>query len=197
MQRNLSHLLQEIQQLEAAVAARLRKKERKFFYVVLNRKVAFKDADRVAHRAGRMTTLKFLTSASFLSLLTAPVIYGFIVPALILDLSVGLYQAVIFPVYAIPKVKRSDYIALDRGQLLYLNWLERINCDYCGYVNGLVAYTREIASRTEQYFCPIRHAIQTLAPHPRHSYFLPYGDAVEYHAKVKKLQAQLRRTTKA
>ncbi|WP_456431173.1 hypothetical protein [Nitratifractor sp.] len=43
--------------------------------------------------------------------LTAPVIYGMIVPAAILDLSVTIYQAVCFPVYGIPKVRRRDYIA--------------------------------------------------------------------------------------
>ena len=49
--------------------------------------------------------------------LTAPVIYGMAVPLLILDLGVSLYQAMCFPIYGISKVKRSDYIVIDRQYL--------------------------------------------------------------------------------
>jgi len=39
---------------------------------------------------------------------------------------------------------------------------------------------REIAARTEQHFCPIRHAAKVPAPHSRYPHFLPYGDARAY-----------------
>jgi hypothetical protein len=178
--------------LEALVAARLKKAERKFFFTIINKKVTFRPLDQLRHRKRRMSLWRWLLDSSFLGILASPVIYAFIVPALILDAFAWIYQRSVFPVFSIPKVERSDYIALDRGQLLYLNWFERFNCDYCGYVNGLIAYAREIAARSEQYFCPIRHALKTLGLHPRHNYFLPYGDAAKYHAKLKKLQAQLR-----
>ncbi len=188
MQQNLRHLLDEIQELEAQVANQLKARERKFFYSVLRRKVSFDAATHAGHLAKRQTTLQFLSRASFMSLLTSPVIYAFILPALFLDACTAVYQRVIFPVYGIPLVQRSDYITLDRGQLPYLNWLERINCDYCSYVNGLMAYVREVAARTEQYFCPIRHAIKTLGLHPGHRYYLPYGDASDYHAKLEEIR---------
>lgn len=197
MKQDLRHLLSEIQRLEVQVAARLKKAERKFFFSILNDKVTFKLSDQVRHRLKRQTLWHFLMTSSFWAVLTSPLIYAFIVPLFLLDASAWVYQTIIFPVYGIPKVKRSDYIALDRGQLLYLNWLEQFNCNYCGYANGLIAYAREILARTEQYFCPIRHAIQTLGVHPRHNYFLPYGDAIQYHAKLKKLQSQLRKDNAA
>ncbi len=56
------------------------------------------------------------------------------------DLFISVYQAVCFPVYGIPKVRRKDYIAIDRNQLRYLNALEGFNCLYCSYGNGILAY---------------------------------------------------------
>ena len=38
--------------------------------------------------------------------------------------------------------ERARYLLLDRGDLPYLNWIERANCDYCGYANGLIAYAQ-------------------------------------------------------
>jgi hypothetical protein len=126
------------------------------------------------------------------SLLVAPMIYSLIVPLVLLDLWVRLYQAVCFPVYGIAKVDRSRYVLLDRGHLQYLNWIERVNCNYCGYANGLVAYAREIAARTEQYFCPIKHAHRSLGPHSHYSEFLDFGDAHAYKEELVKLRTELR-----
>ena len=37
--------------------------------------------------------------------------------------------------------------AFDRGGLKYLNLLERLNCAYCSYGNGVLAYGVEVAAR--------------------------------------------------
>ncbi len=123
--------------------------------------------------------------------LTAPVIYGMIVPAVILDLCVTVYQAVCFPVYGIPKVRRRDYIALDRHRLPYLNALQKLNCVYCGYFNGLIDYVREIASRTEQFWCPIRHARRVKGVPTRYWHFLRYGDGKDLNRRWKQLRKEL------
>jgi hypothetical protein len=80
-------------------------------------------------------------------------------PALILfDIAGEIYQAVCFPIYGIEKVKRSEYILImDRTKLPYLNWAEKIGCMYCGYANGFLLYAKEIAGRTEKYWCGIKH----------------------------------------
>jgi hypothetical protein len=109
-----------------------------------------------------------------------------------MDVFVSFYQFVCFPVYGIPKVKRKDYISLDRHRLSYLNSIEKINCDYCAYFNGLIAFVREVAAKTEQYFCPIRHALRTKGLHPRHALFLPYGDAANFQEKLKKISLAVR-----
>jgi hypothetical protein len=84
---------------------------------------------------------------------------------------------------------------MDRGQLNYLNWIEALNCLYCGYANGLIGYVREIASRTEQYWCPIKHALRITDPHQRYYEFLEYGDAGGYRARLSEFRERLRADT--
>lgn len=109
-------------------------------------------------------------------------IWGALLPALLLDLYVAIYQALCFPSYGIPKARRRDYFVMDRRRLPYLSGLEKLGCTYCSYFNGLVAYVQEVAARTEQYWCPIRHRLPLKATHSRYHRFLPYGDA-EAHRK--------------
>ena len=122
---------------------------------------------------------------------TAPFIYVIILPALLFDLFVTIYQALCFPAYGIPKVNRADYIVFDRRNLAYLNILEKLNCGYCSYVNGLIAYTREIAARTEKYWCPIKHVRKLIAPHAHYAGFIEYGDAETYLAQLEELRREL------
>lgn len=124
--------------------------------------------------------MKYVLNAHPLVIVTAPVIYALIVPLVLLDLFVTIYQAVCFPAYGIPKVRRGDYLVFDRYHLAYLNTLEKLNCAYCSYANGLIAYVREIAGRTEQYWCPIKHARRVIGAHPRYATFEDYGDADGY-----------------
>jgi hypothetical protein len=79
----------------------------------------------------------------------------------------------------------------DRAALQYLNALEKLNCAYCSYVNGVIAYVREIASRTGQYWCPIKHARRVLGAHPRYAAFEEYGDGVHYQARLRTLRVAL------
>jgi hypothetical protein len=79
-------------------------------------------------------------------LLTAPVIYSAIVPIALIDVWLTLYQTICFPVYGIPRVPRSRFLVVDRHHLAYLNGIEKLNCVYCGYANGMFAYLREVAT---------------------------------------------------
>lgn len=108
------------------------------------------------------------------------------------DIFVSLYQAVCFPVYGIPKARRKGYIAIDRNKLRYLNLLEGLNCMYCSYSNGMLAYVVEIAGRTEQHWCPIKHVRRIQYAHDRYSHFLPYGDASAYRERIDKVRDDFR-----
>ena len=127
--------------------------------------------------------MPYISASIILQLLTV------VIPALALDALASLYQVICFPIYGIPRVKRSEYVVIDRHALQYLNRLEKLNCVYCGYFNGLMGYLREIAARTEQYWCPIRHARPVKSVHSRYRRFFEYGDGKAYHdglAEVRK-----------
>jgi len=141
-------------------------------------------------RQQRVGLWRYLRGTRFTVLLTAPVIYaGWPVFAL-LDGFVSFYQAVCFPVYGIPKVRRRDYLVFDRADLPYLNAVEKFNCFYCSYGNGVAAYTREVAARTEQYWCPIKHARRMRAAHDRYPRFFDHGDAEAYRQGLNRLRRQ-------
>jgi hypothetical protein len=141
-------------------------------------------------RRYRVGLLRFLRTARPLVVLTAPVIYAGWIPFLLMDLFVTVYQWICFPVYGIPRVKRSEYLVFDREDLPYLNAIEKFNCFYCSYGNGVAAYTREIAARTEQYWCPIKHARRLHDAHSRYPHFFDHGDAEAYRAGLKRLRRQ-------
>ncbi|MEO5332696.1 MAG: hypothetical protein H7839_11790 [Magnetococcus sp. YQC-5] len=120
-------------------------------------------------------------------LLTVPVIWSVAIPLMMLDVIASLYQVICFPIYGIPIVDRSEFVIIDRYKLNYLSWIEKINCVYCEYGNGVLAYVREIASRTEERWCPIKHVRHPKDPHGRYTNFADYGDA---HAFIRKEQAR-------
>ena len=144
------------------------------------------------HKEMRRHLAKYIFTARPLVVLTAPLIYSLIIPFIILDVWVSIYQAICFRVYGIQQVKRSKYLIFDRAALQYLNALEKINCAYCSYCNGVAAHVREVASRTEQYWCPIKHAKRVVGAHPRYALFQDYGDGEQYRERVALLRAQLR-----
>jgi hypothetical protein len=141
-------------------------------------------------RSYRIGLLRYLAGARPLVVLTAPVIYFGWIPFILVDLFVTIYQALCFPVFGIPRARRADYLVFDREDLPYLNAIERFNCFYCSYANGVAAYTREVAARTEQYWCPIKHARRVLAAHDRYPAYFEHGDAEAYHQGLERLRKQ-------
>jgi hypothetical protein len=145
---------------------------------------SFSLEDLIEHRRLKISSWKHLRNTRWLVILTSPLIYACVIPFLLVDVSVALYQLVCFPIYGIPKVPRRDYLVFDRGRLAYLNTIEKIGCIYCSYANGLLAMITEIAARTEQHFCPIKHAHALKKTHSRYPTFLPYGDARAYRGQA-------------
>jgi hypothetical protein len=101
---------------------------------------------------------KYNSERYWKNFISVPFIWLPLVILILLDLVTSLYQAVCFPLYGLKKVKRSEYILIrDRNKLTYLAPLEKLDCMYCGYANGLLLYLKEIAGRTEKYWCGIMH----------------------------------------
>ncbi|MDX1580228.1 MAG: hypothetical protein R3360_01275, partial [Alphaproteobacteria bacterium] len=197
MAHELDELRHKLDELESEFEEKLQERQKDFRYQVRNNRVVFEKAMVREHRKLKEGLISFLRRTHWSVLIIAPLTYAMAVPLVLLDLFVTVYQAGCFPILGIRKVRRSQYIRLDRGKLAYLNGLQKFNCLYCGYANGLIAYTREIAGRTEQYWCPIKHALRVKAPHPHYKKFLDYGDAEGFRHRLQDLREDLKDSEKA
>jgi len=188
----IAALTEKIHELEAELDAEIGKRRAELRVGMERGRAVFEAEILRRHRELKRALGAYILNANPLAILTAPVVYSVIVPLVLLDLFVSVYQAVCFPVYEIPKVRRGDYMVFDRGHLAYLNAVEKLNCAYCSYSNGLVAYVREIVARTEQYWCPIKHARRVVGVHARYINFDDYGDAENYQKRLQELRVSLR-----
>ena len=193
MNEKIRHILDQIRALDEELHIALHEQEGKLRYTIEGRRVAFEQSIREAHARLKTGSLRWFLGVRPQNLLTAPIIYSMILPLLFADLCVSVYQATCFPIYGIAKCRRQDYIVFDHQHLAYLNIFEKFHCLYCSYANGVLAYAREITARTEQYFCPIKHAHKVLHAHERYAYFLDYGAAENYQNKVEEFRAELAR----
>jgi hypothetical protein len=141
--------------------------------------------DARRQRALRLGVARYLGHYGPLIVLTAPVIYATFIPLLLLDFSLSLYQRLCFPIYGIGIVRRRDFVVIDRYKLAYLNAIEKLNCLFCDYAIGVLAYASEIGSRTEEFWCPIKHARAPLSEHLRACEFAGHHDAAAYRLKQK------------
>lgn len=186
--KNLQDLIAQIKNLEKELFEELQKKQDEFFYNIQGKKVRFEKAARRHHKSLMTHLPTYLLHARLRNILTVPFIWACLPPALLMDLTVSAFQAACFPIYGIPKVKRSDYVVIDRHSLAYLNIIEKVNCFYCGYFNGLNGYVQEIAARTEQYWCPIKHARRVASINSRYKKYLEYGDAEAYRNELDEIR---------
>lgn len=189
----MQEILERIEALQDQLEVEIGKRREAFRYRIENGRIVFEEEARRRHRELRIRLLAFLRRTRPLVVLTAPVIYSLIIPFVILDLFVTLYHAICFPVYGIPKVKRGDHIRIDRHHLAYLNALQKLNCVYCGYCNGVVSYVREIAGRTEAYWCPIKHAERVNGTHERYAGFMEFGDGEGFVSGLAASRGKLRK----
>jgi len=194
MNKKVKDILDQIAILEEELLRELKEHDIMAFYQFKGEKIHFEKNIKDAHKRMKMGILSWLHKSKPQHFISVPFIYIMLIPLVILDIFISLYQAICFRLYGIPAVKRSKYIVFDRHHLKYLNIIERINCDFCGYANGLIAYVSEIAARTEQYWCPIKHARKNLIHHKRYPYFIEYGDANDLHARIAKFRAALKKT---
>jgi hypothetical protein len=155
------------------------------------KRVVFEREIKEAHQITKLGVLRWFMTVRPQNYLTMPIIYGLAVPLLFFDLCISFYQLTCFPVYRISRVRRADYFVLDHQHLAYLNIIQKMHCMYCSYAVGLLAYAREITARTEQYFCPIKHARKILNAHSRYERFLNYGEADNFHGKLEEIRTEL------
>ncbi len=191
MNPKISELLARIQHMEQEIELEMKRKRAELQADFEETRVRFEHEVLEQQRRFKTGLWAYVCSAKLSTALTAPVIYAVFIPMVLLDVAVTLYQTICFPVYGIARVKRSDYFVFDRSHLAYLNLLEKFNCAYCSYGNGLMAYAREVVARTEQYWCPIKHARRIMAAHPYYTGFVDFGDAEGYQRELEQLRTEL------
>ena len=188
--KKIKNLLDQMEAIEKELNETIHQQEIQFNYKFKGKKVEFESSIKEAHKKLKIGLINWFSTRPQ-NLITGPIIYSMIFPMLILDLCISFYQITCFPIYEIKLVKRSDYISFDRHHLHYLNWIEKFHCTYCAYGAGLLAYITEIVAKTEQYFCPIKHARKVMGSHARYLKFLEYGDAQNYQINLENFRKQL------
>lgn len=188
MATQLDELTEKLREVQAEIEVELAKRREELRFHLENRRIVFEREVLRIHRELKTRVTRYLLDANPLMILSAPVIYLLVIPIALVDLCVMAFQAICFPVYKIPKVRRRDYLVFDRHHLAYLNAIEKINCAYCSYVNGAFAFMREVAARTEIYWCPIKHARRVLGPHPYYQGFADFGDAEAFRARLTQMK---------
>ncbi len=183
MTTQLNNLIKEIDKLNDRLTEEYQKASKQYSFFIKQKKIEFSQAARARNKKFKIPLRRYLVPKNLRHLVSAPFIYSVVFPLVFLDIVVSIYHAVAFPLYRIPKVKRSDYINFDRRYLDYLNLLQKVNCLYCSYTNGLIAYVMEIAARTERYWCPIKAAQKPKFHHTWYSDFADYGEPKEWRQK--------------
>ena len=188
MRIDFSETLERIIQLEKELEQEIKKKNREIIKSYQKQKMRFEKSIRKQQKKYRTHLFKYVLTARLRNFVMAPFIYFMVIPILSYDVFLFIYQQIVFRVYGIPIVKRKDYFTIDRHYLGYLNLLEKFNCIYCGYGNGVAAYGKEVIARTEQYWCPIKHATRVKDPHTRYYGFFEYGDAEGYRKNLERIK---------
>jgi hypothetical protein len=191
MNNHVQQLLDQMAALEDELRTALNEQQSSMFFQVKGKRVEFEQSIKEAHLRLKKNFFRWLVTDRPQNLITGPIIYAMIIPLVITDIFITFYQLTCFPIYGIKKVKRGDYIVFDRQNLNYLNFIEKFHCTYCAYGTGMIAYISEIVARTEQYFCPIKHARKILGTHARYARFLGFGEAEDYEKKLNKFRTSL------
>ncbi len=176
MNSSISKILEDIKNKKKELILEYSKLKDKYWFSFKWRKIIFNKDIKEKNKKFKISVIESIFSTKVREFLSIPFIYSMIIPAVILDIFLFIYQQTAIRLYWIPLVKRSDYISFDRKHLDYLNVVQKINCLYCSYVNWLFLYAVEIAWRTEKYWCPIKHASKMKWEHDWEEYFADYWD---------------------
>ena len=191
MTESIEQMIERLRHLESELEAAFAAKAGQYGLELKAGKPHFPPETKTRQRSHKRRIDLFKTP--WPTLLTLPLIYGMVLPLALLDLAVTVYQLGCFTAWGVARVRRRDYVVIDRQRLNYLNPVQKLNCVYCGYGNGVIAYAREITARTEQYWCPIKHALKVKGSHERYAAFLDYGDAEGFVKSSEAYRARLKR----
>ncbi|WP_415408057.1 hypothetical protein ACLHDG_05870 [Sulfurovum sp. CS9] len=188
MNDKIKEIIEEIEAMKVKLGEEIAQQEKDITYEIQNGYVRFEKEVLDKQKKNMKNLLTWFRDIPLLHLLASPLVYAMVIPAILFDIILFVYQQVIFRIFKFKFIKRSDYILFDRQYLGYLNSIEKLNCLYCSYFNGLIQYTSAIAGRTELYFCPIKHAKKVAYQHDYYDEFFRYGDEDKYQKKLEEIR---------
>ncbi len=109
-------------------------------------------------------------------------IYPIVLFFLFTDFLIWWYQTIYFGILDIPKLPRHKYIIMGRYKLPGLSRMQRLNCGYCEYANGVIQWLKAVANQTEIYSCAIKYA----TPLPGQEYqagFYDQNDIIHHYGR--------------
>ena len=172
----ISEILEEIENKKLELLKEYEKLKKRYDFSFEKGKIRFSSAAKKYQKKFKIPLPKYFLKPVFRHALSIPFIYSMIIPAVILDIFLFVFQQTALRLYRVPLVRRRDYLNLDRRHLEYLNIMQKFNCIYCSYINGLFAFAVEVAGRTEKYWCPIKSARPKTWEHNWEKHFSDYGD---------------------
>lgn len=188
MNDKIREIVEEIEVMKIKLAKEISQQESHISYEIKNGYVTFEKEVLAKQRENMKNLVSWFREVPLLHFLAAPLIYAMVIPAMLFDVILFIYLHVVFRIFKFKFIKRSDYMHFDHHYLGYLNPIEKLNCLYCSYFNGLMLYASAIAGRTELYFCPIKHAKKVVSQHKYYNEYLSYGDEEDYQKKLKELR---------
>ena len=193
MSDKIKEMIEEIEALKLKLGEEIAQQEKYISYEIQNGYVQFEKEILDKQKENMKNLLAWFRDIPLLHLLASPLVYGMLMPAILFDIILFIYQQVVFRIFKFKFINRSDYILFDRQYLGYLNSIEKLNCLYCSYFNGLMQYASAIAGRTELYFCPIKHAKKVAYKHDYYDKFFSYGDEDKYQKKLEALRKKFQK----
>jgi len=189
MDSKIKKILEKMDEMNTALEKEYARLAEKYGFFFQQKKVIFLQKIRERNKGFKIPTWKYVIPKRIRHVLSLPFIYSILIPVILLDIFLTLYQWCAFSLYHIPRVKRSEYIVYDRKFLDYLNIVQKVHCLYCSYVNGFFAYAVEIGARTERYWCPIKAAHRPKVYHSWYKDFADYGSPEEWKEKFNDAEA--------
>lgn len=190
MNDKINKMIEEIEEMKEKLVEEILQQEEEALYEIKNGYVKFEKEVLQKQKENMKNLSKWFADIPLSHLLSSPLVYAMVIPAVFLDMMLFVYVRVVAKAFKFKFPKRADFIVFDRQYLGYLNIIEKLNCMYCSYFNGLMAYALAVANRTELYFCPIKHAKKITYEQKYYAKYLCYGDEENYQDKLKKIRQE-------
>ena len=127
MTSSIDDLLSKIKLMEQELLEEIQSQQQNFAYEIQQKRIYFEKQVVQQHKTLCSTVIDYLKNASFKHILTVPVIWAILIPAVLLDITVTLYQADLFSSVWHPQSQTGGLYVFDRRYLSYLNIVEKIN----------------------------------------------------------------------